>query len=114
MAWTLISTRLLSRDLTYVNVTSVRVCELLVGSVLLQEGWIPAWNGYPHVFQFAHRSELDKKDQISKIVASCRSFKKAKQRIDREVKRCRLLCQCCAATETNQRKNCPGASEEGN
>ena len=97
----------------------VGTCEECVMEVIphgseKQEGWIPAWNGYPHVFQFAHRSELDKKDQISKIVTSHLSFETCKPRIDREVKRCRLLCQCCAATETNERNNCPGASEEGN
>ena len=97
----------------------VGMCEECVMEVIphgskKQEGWIPAQNGYPHVFQFAHRSELDKKDQISKIVNSALSFETAKPRIDKEVKRCRLLCQCCARTETGQRNDCPGASEEGN
>ena len=76
--------------------------------------WYPPYTAYPHVFQFAHRSELDKKDGVAELVASNRSFKTAKPLIDKEIERCRLLCMCCAKTETDARNSCPGPSEEGN
>ena len=76
--------------------------------------WDPGYTAYPHVFQFAHRSELDKKDGVAKLVCSRRSFKTQKPLIDKEIKRSRLLCMCCAKTETDERNDCPGPSEEGN
>jgi len=74
----------------------------------------PGVTGYPHSFQFAHRSELDKEEAVSKIVNSCKSFKTAKPLLDKEMARSRMLCQCCGKTETEERVDVPGPSEEGN
>ena len=76
--------------------------------------WSPGYTAYPHVFQFAHRSEMDKKDGVAELVNSTRYFKTVKPLIDKEIKRSRLLCMCCAKTETDARNSCPGPSEEGN
>ena len=76
--------------------------------------WTPADSGWPHVFQFAHRSELDKDMSISRIVDSKRTFDNDKGRLDREIARCRLLCMCCGQVETDERATEPGPSEEGN
>jgi hypothetical protein len=75
---------------------------------------IPGQHGFPHAFQTAHKSELDWEASISKLVTSHLSFAKAKPKIDKELKRCRILCFCCALTETNSRATVPGPSLEGN
>lgn len=102
--------------LNYVNqhgqVGQCEDCDLKV--VPRGSEWDPRHTAYPHVFQFAHRSELDKKDGVAKLVNSRRSFKTAKPLINKEIERCRILCMCCAKTETDARKSCPGPSEEGN
>jgi hypothetical protein len=102
--------------LTYVNAAgNVGECEECTMEVIPHGSeWRPGQNGYPHVFQFAHRSELDKEEGVAKLVNSCRSFETAKPKIDREIARSRMLCMCCAETENRQRESCPGASEEGN
>jgi len=102
--------------LNYVNSSgNVGECEECIMEVITHGSkWRPEYTGYPHVFQFAHRSELDKKDGVAKLVRSTRSFKTEKPKIDREIARSRLLCMCCAETENQARKSCPGASEEGN
>jgi len=102
--------------LTYVNAAgNVGECEECIMDVIPYGSvWRPQYNGYPHVFQFAHRSELDKEYSVSKLVNSCRSFETQKPKIDREIARSRMLCMCCADTENQARKSCPGASEEGN
>lgn len=74
----------------------------------------PGVTGYPHAFQWAHRSELDKEDGVAKIVHSAKSFKTAKPLLDTEMARSRMLCQCCGKTETDARALAPGPSEEGN
>ena len=74
----------------------------------------PDTNAYPHAFQFAHRSELDKEHNVSKLVHSCRLLKTVKPKIDKEIARCRLLCMCCGHLETQRRASEPGPSEEGN
>jgi len=76
--------------------------------------WTPGVTGWPHAFQWAHRSELDKEKSVSYIVARRKSFKTAKPLLDTEMARCRLLCQCCGKTETDARVHAPGPSEEGN
>ena len=87
-------------------------CELRV--VPWDSPFTPGYTAYPHAFQFAHRSELDKKHGVSKLVASHRTFHTIKPKIDKEVARCRMLCQCCGHVETLARRAEPGASEEGN
>ena len=87
-------------------------CELRV--VPWDSPFTPGYTAYPHAFQFAHRSELDKKHGVSKLVASHRTFHTIKPKIDKEVARCRMLCQCCGHVETLERASEPGASEEGN
>ena len=74
----------------------------------------PGVSGYPHAFQWAHRSELDKETNVAKIVAFGVSLAKAKPKLDAEMARCRLLCMCCGKRETDERKSAPGPSEEGN
>ena len=74
----------------------------------------PGHSGYPHAFQWAHRSELDKGRGVAKIVNGCRSFKTARAELDKEMARSRLLCMNCGKVETDERKHAPGASEEGN
>jgi len=102
--------------LNYVNSSgNVGECEECIMEVIPHGSkWRPEYNGYPHVFQFAHRSELDKEDGVGELVRSGRSLKTEKPKIDREIARSRLLCMCCAKTETDERKSRPGASEEGN
>jgi hypothetical protein len=102
--------------LTYVNAAgNVGECEECTIEVIPHGSeWRPGQNGYPHVFQFAHRSELDKEYGVAELVASCRSFETQKPKIDKEIGRSRMLCMCCAETENRQRESCPGASEEGN
>jgi len=102
--------------LNYVNSSgNVGECEECIMEVIPHGSkWRPEYNGYPHVFQFAHRSELDKKDGVAKLVRSHLSLKTEKPKIDREIARSRMLCMCCAETENQARKSCPGASEEGN
>ena len=87
-------------------------CELRV--VQRDSPFSPGHTAYPHAFQFAHRSELDKKHAVSELVASRRPLKTDKPKIDKEVARCRMLCQCCGHVETLARRAEPGASEEGN
>lgn len=87
-------------------------CGLLV--VPSDQHYEPDANAYPHAFQFAHRSELDKEHSVSKLVASRRLLKTAKPKIDKEIARCRLLCMCCGHLETQRRVSEPGPSEEGN
>ena len=74
----------------------------------------PDTNAYPHAFQFAHRSELDKEHSVAKLVHSRRLLKTEKPKIDKEIARCRLLCMCCGHLETQRRASEPGPSEEGN
>jgi len=102
--------------LNYVNAAgNVGECEECIMDVIpYGSEWRPQYNGYPHVFQFAHRSELDKEEGVAKLVHSRRSFETEKPLIDREIRRSRMLCMCCADTENQARKSCPGASEEGN
>jgi hypothetical protein len=88
------------------------VCQMRV--VPSASDWWPAHTGWPHVFQFAHRSELDKEDGVANIVTRRISFKTAKPLLDREMERCRLLCMCCGQVETDARATEPGPSEEGN
>ena len=76
--------------------------------------YAPGHSAYPHAFQWAHRSELDKGQSVAKIVVSGQSFEMAKMKLDREMGRCRLLCQNCGHVETQARKGAPGPSEEGN
>jgi len=76
--------------------------------------WTPGVTGWPHAFQFAHRSELDKEDNVAKIVGSTLSYATCKPKLDKEMARCRLLCMCCGKTETEERALEPGPSEEGN
>ena len=76
--------------------------------------YAPGHSVYPHAFQWAHRSELDKGQSVGKIVNSSQSFKTAKPELDREMGRSRLLCQNCGKVETDKRKHAPGPSEEGN
>ena len=76
--------------------------------------WHPGHTGYPHAFQWAHRSELDKGDSVAKIVNNGLCFAKAKPKLDTDMARSRMLCQCCGKTETDKRKLAPGPSEEGN
>ena len=76
--------------------------------------WHPGHTGYPHAFQWAHRSELDKGDGVAKIVNSTLSFATAKPSLDTEMARSRMLCMCCGKTEDAKRKLAPGPSEEGN
>ena len=76
--------------------------------------YTPGHSAYPHAFQMAHRSELDKERCVGKIVHDSRSFKTAKPELDLEMARSRLLCQNCGHVETQERKNAPGPSEEGN
>jgi len=102
--------------LNYVNSSgNVGECEECIMEVIPHGSkWRPEYNGYPHVFQFAHRSELDKEDGVGKLVRSTRSFKTEKPKIDKEIARSRMLCMCCADAENQARESCPGASEEGN
>lgn len=74
----------------------------------------PGVSGYPHAFQWAHRSELDKGEGVGDIVTSGLSFATCKPLLDKDMARSRLLCQCCGKNETDLRKNAPGPSEEGN
>ncbi len=73
--------------------------------------YTPGYTGYPHAFQFAHKSELDKESNISELVRSRATLKTVKRRIDAEVRKCRLLCACCHRTETNGREHAPGVAE---
>ena len=102
--------------LNYVNSSgNVGECEECIMEVIPHGSkWRPEYTGYPHVFQFAHRSELDKDDSVGELVDSHLSFKTEKPNIDREIGRSRMLCMCCADTENQARKSRPGASEEGN
>ena len=74
----------------------------------------PGYSAYPHAFQWAHRSELDKAQNVSAIVNSKQSFNTCKSKLDREMGRSRMLCQNCGHVETQARKRAPGPSEEGN
>ena len=74
----------------------------------------PGHSAYPHMFQWAHRSELDKERSVSKIVNGTRSFNTAKPELDNEIGRCRMLCMNCGFVETQARRCKPGPSEEGN
>ncbi len=76
--------------------------------------YAPGHSAYPHAFQWAHRSELDKGQSVSKIVHSAQSFDTAKPKLDREMGRSRLLCMNCGKCETDTREHAPGPSEEGN
>jgi hypothetical protein len=87
-------------------------CGLVV--VPSDQHYEPGANAYPHAFQFAHRSELDKEHNVSKLVTSRATLKTEKPKIDKEISRCRLLCMCCGHLETRARSNEPGPSEEGN
>jgi hypothetical protein len=87
-------------------------CELRV--VPQGSPFSPGHTAYPHAFQFAHRSELDWEHSVSKLVNSCSTLNTVKPKIDKEVARCRVLCQCCGHVETLERASEPGASEEGN
>lgn len=78
------------------------------------EHFTPGMTGYPHAFQWAHRSELDKGKCVAKIVNYYSTLKVAKPLLDKEIARCRLLCMCCGRTETDARNSAPGPSEEGN
>jgi len=102
--------------LNYVNSSgNVGECEECIMEVIPHGSkWRPEYTGYPHVFQFAHRSELDKDDGVGELVHSCRSLKTEKPKIDKEIARSRMLCMCCADAENQARESCPGASEEGN
>ena len=102
--------------LNYVNASgNVGECEECIMKVIPHGSeWRPAQNGYPHVFQFAHRSELDKKDSVGELVNSGNSFQTARPLIDKEIRRSRMLCMCCADAENQARRSCPGPSEEGN
>jgi len=73
----------------------------------------PGYTGYPHAFQWAHRSEPDKGEGVADIVASRQSCATAKPLLKKEMKRCRMLCMCCGKTETASRALAPGPSEEG-
>jgi hypothetical protein len=75
---------------------------------------IPGKMGYPHAFHTAHKSELDWEATIGKLVNSNLSYETEKPKIDKELKRCRILCFCCAQVETNSRATVPGPSLEGN
>ena len=74
----------------------------------------PGYSAYPHAFQWAHRSELDKAQNVSAIVNSKQSFNTCKSKLDREMGRSRMLCQNCGHVETQARQRAPGPSEEGN
>ena len=76
--------------------------------------YTPGYSGYPHAFQWAHRSELDKGRGVAVVVTDRRSFKRSKPELDEEMARSRLLCMNCGHVETQERKNAPGPSEEGN
>ena len=76
--------------------------------------WTPGVTGWPHAFEFAHRSELDKVDGVAEIVRDNTSLETAKPKLDTEMARSRFLCRCCAKIETDSRKTVPGPSEEGN
>jgi len=76
--------------------------------------WHPGHTGYPHAFQWAHRSELDKDDNVGKIVHSTTSYATCKPKLDTEMARSRMLCMCCGKTEDAKRNLAPGPSEEGN
>ncbi len=78
------------------------------------EPYTPGYSAYPHAFQWAHRSELDKGKNVSKLVNYGCSFDTAKPLIDIEINRSRILCQNCGHVETQERKKAPGPSEEGN
>ena len=85
--------------------------------VPLGSAYEPGFSAYPHAFQWAHRSEIDKgtsENEVSKIVHSRLIFKTCKPKLDREMDRSRLLCQNCGKVETDKRKHAPGPSEEGN
>ena len=74
----------------------------------------PGYSAYPHAFQWAHRSELDKGGTVGKIVHSRNPLKTCKPELDREMGRSRLLCMNCGHAETQARQRAPGPSEEGN
>ena len=76
--------------------------------------YAPGYSAYPHAFQWAHRSELDKGGTVGKIVHSRKSIKTCKSELDREMGRSRLLCMNCGHAETQARQRAPGPSEEGN
>tara|TARA_X000001036_G_scaffold163351_1_gene155037 strand:- start:6 stop:905 length:900 start_codon:yes stop_codon:yes gene_type:complete len=76
--------------------------------------YAPGHSAYPHAFQWAHRSELDKGQGVAKIVNSRQSFDTAKPKLDREMGRSRMLCMNCGKVETDARQRAPGPSEEGN
>ena len=76
--------------------------------------YAPGHSAYPHAFQWAHRSELDKGQSVSKIVASAQSFDTAKPKLDQDMGRSRMLCMNCGHVETQAREHAPGPSEEGN
>ncbi len=111
------------------NLTIIREKQAYVDPIKLQIGqctdcsmkmvpwgseWTPGQSGYPHAFQFAHRSELDKGDGVAEIVHSTTKLATVKPLLDKEIARSRLLCQCCGKVETDARKTAPGPSEEGN
>jgi len=103
--------------MAYVNAKKLAIgkcenCEYRV--VPWGSGWRPGQTGYPHAFQWAHRSEIDKGKSVSILVTSHLTFEKAKPKLDKEMARCRLLCMCCGKTETDTRKKAPGPSEEDN
>ena len=74
----------------------------------------PGVTAWPHAFPFAHRSELDKEDNVGRLVSSRSPLTTKQPKIDKEINRARMLCQCCAFVETEKRKAAPGPSEEGN
>tara|TARA_X000001036_G_scaffold418897_1_gene438180 strand:- start:6 stop:899 length:894 start_codon:yes stop_codon:yes gene_type:complete len=76
--------------------------------------YAPGHSAYPHAFQWAHRSELDKGQSVSAIAASTQSFETCKPELDREMGRSRMLCMNCGHVETQARQRAPGPSEEGN
>lgn len=74
--------------------------------------WRPGQSGWPHVFCFAHRSELDKEHGVGKLVTRTIKLATLKPMIDKEIARCRLLCKNCNKVETDARADAPGPSEE--
>ena len=70
----------------------------------------PGYSAYPHAFQWAHRSELDKGQNVSTIVTSRQAFNAAKPKLDREMGRSRLLCMNCGHVETQVRQRAPSAA----
>lgn len=106
-----------NKKLDYVDAQKLEVgkCDDCI-AVVVPRGdiWRPGQSYWPHCFQWAHRSELDKGDGVAKLVTQRTSLATAKPRIDEEIARCRLLCMCCGQVETGKRASAPGPSEEGN